>query len=150
MDRMEKAVEVLARAERVGLRPEFDSGLLVVKRAVSGDPTRQDDIIAEIGKYLTEVRRLVYHRAMAVRANDFFGQRIWSEEGDGVLASASIDGNLAITMTKEGFRHRQTVTSKPESLFIIVDEAKADGVSSREDEQAAEKTGGGLFKRLMS
>ncbi len=145
MDRMEKALEVLARAERVGLRPEFDSGLLVVKRTVSGDPTRQDDIIAEIGKYLSEVRRLVYHRAMAVRANDFLGEQMWSEEGDGVLASASIDGDLAITITKEGFRHRQTVTSKPESLFVIVDEAEAEGTSSVDDEPTSETPRKRLF-----
>ena len=145
MDRMEKAVEVLARAEMVGLRPEFDSGLLVVKRKVSGDPTRQDDIIAEIGKYLSEFRRLVYHRAMAVRAHDFLGQQIWSEEGDGVLSSASSDGDLAITITKEGFRHRQTVTSKPESLFVIVDEAEAGNTSSTDDEPTSETPRKRLF-----
>jgi hypothetical protein len=150
MDPAEKAIEVLTRAEKHGLHLEFDSGLLVAKRTEYGDPQMQDDIIAEIGRHLRAVRRLVSLRAVAVRANAFVGQRIWSEEGEGVLASGSGDGDLAITITKEGFRHRQTLMTHAESFLVIVDEAKADEVSSSGDEPATAKTGGGLFKRLMS
>jgi hypothetical protein len=136
--RTEKATELIERATKLGLRFEFDSGLILVKRTETGDPQRQDDIIAEIGKYLSEVRRLVYLRAMAVRAKDFLGQRIWSGEGEGVLASASVDGDLSITVTQEGFRHQRTVTAKAESLLIVVGQEAIDGASSTNDEPTPE------------
>jgi len=145
MDPAEKAIEVLTRAERHGLHLEFDSGLLVAKRTESGDPQMQDDIIAEIGKHLRAVRRLVSLRAVAVRANAFVGQRTWSEEGEGVLASGSGDGDLAITITKEGFRHRQTVAVNAESFLVIVHEAKADGAPSTDDEPTSETPRKRLF-----
>jgi hypothetical protein len=145
MDPAEKAIEVLIRAERHGLHLEFDSGLLVAKRTESGDPQMQDDIIAEIGRYLRAVHRLVYLRAVAVRANAFLGQRIWSEDGEGVLASASGDGDLAITITKEGFNKRRTVTATAESLLVIVDEAKADGTPSTDQEPTSETPRKRLF-----
>jgi hypothetical protein len=145
MDPAEKAIEVLTRAEKHGLRLEFDSGLLVAKRTEYGDPQMQDDIIAEIGRHLRAVRRLVSLRAVAVRANAFVGQRIWSEEGEGVLASGSGDGDLAITITKEGFRHRQTLMTHAESFLVIVDEAKAEGTPSTDDESTSETPRKRLF-----
>ena len=120
MDANEKAKELIERAKKLGLRLEFDTGLIVAKSTGSGDPTAQDDIIAELGKYIHEVRRLVARRAMAVRAKEFLGQRIWSEEGEGVLASASGDGDFSISLERDGSRHSHTVSVRAESMLIVL------------------------------
>lgn len=149
MDRSEKSQVLLERAEKLGLRLELDSGLLIVKRMESGDLERQDVLVAELGKYLEDVRRLVEKRAIGARANDFIGQRIWSADGEGVLASGSCDGALTVTVVKEGLRHPQTLTAKAEGLLIIVDEEQADGTSSPPNEKpTAEKPRRGIFELL--
>jgi hypothetical protein len=149
MEREERARVVVERAEKFGLRLGLDFGLLIVKRMESGDLERQDALIAELGKYLGDVRRLVEKRAIGGRANDFIGQRIWSADGEGVLAGASGDGALEVTVNKEGFRHPLTLTAKAEGLLIIVDEEKADGASSpHDDDPKPDKPRRGIFGLL--
>jgi hypothetical protein len=149
MDRDERARVVVERAEKFGLRLDLDSGLLIAKRLESGDLERQDAIIGELGKYLADVRRFVEKRAIGARANDFIGQRIWSADGEGVLASASVDGALEVTANNEGFRHPQTITANAEGLLIIVDEEEADGtLSPQDDEPKPDKPGRGIFGLL--
>jgi hypothetical protein len=138
MDVMEKAVEVLARAKRLGLHLEFDSGLLIAKRKASSEPEMQAELIAELGKYLSAVRRLVYLQTMGVRGKEFLGRRIWSAQGNGVLASASGDGDLTVTLEREGSRHSRTVTANAESLLIVLDEKETDGAASANDEPTPE------------
>jgi hypothetical protein len=62
MDRIQKASEPIERAEKLGLRLEFDSGLILVKRTVSGDPERQDAIIVELRPGRRGGRRLISPR----------------------------------------------------------------------------------------
>jgi hypothetical protein len=81
MDRNEKVHESIERATRLGLRLEFDSGLVLVKPTESRDPERQRETITELGKYLRDIRMLVKRRATGARTKAFDGQRIWSEEG---------------------------------------------------------------------
>jgi hypothetical protein len=150
MDSGEKSQVLLERAEKLALRLKFDCGLIVCKRTESGDPERQDAIIEELNKYLTEVRRLVERRAIAASAKELLGQRIWSEDGEGVLAGASGDGLLTITIVKEGFRHPQTLAARPEGLVVIHGE-EADGASSsHDDEPKPEKQRRGIFELLRS
>jgi hypothetical protein len=127
---MQKQIELLiARAERLGLHLEFDCGLLIVKRTESNEPEMQDEALAELGNKLSDVRRLVYLRAVAARAKEFLGQRIWTEEGEGKLASAQGDGTLAISIERKDLRHLQTVTANVESLLIIVENASDPAVA---------------------
>jgi hypothetical protein len=136
MVRDEKVDALMGRAKKLGLRVEFDSGLItVVTPPAPGDPERQDAIIAELWKYRSDVRRLVEGRASAARASELLGQRIWSEYGEGVLASASGDGALVIDVAREGFRNSQTLTANAESLLVIVVE-RADGAASPRNEEA--------------
>jgi hypothetical protein len=119
---MEKQIDLLiSRAERLGLHLEFDCGLLIVKRTESSEPEMQDEMLAELGNKLSDVRRLVYLRAVGVRANEFLGQRIWTEEGEGKLVGAQGDGHLSISIERKDLRHLQTVTANVESLLLIVE-----------------------------
>ncbi len=150
MIRDEKVHPSMGRAEKLGLRVEFDSGLLaVVTPPAPGDPERQDAVIAELGKYRSNIRRLVVEgRASAARANELLGQRIWSQYGEGVLASASGDGSLTIKVAREGFRNSQTLTANAQSLLVIVVKG-ADGAASPHNEEAKPvEPRRGIFKRL--
>jgi hypothetical protein len=90
MDRSKKSQVLLQRAEKLGLRLELDSGLLIVKRKESGDPETQDSLLAELAKHLGDVRPVVQQRAIDAGANKFLGARIWSrEQGEGTLKGAS-------------------------------------------------------------
>src|SRR5208283_5757447 len=79
VDRNEKVNELIARAEKAGLRLQFDSGLVLVKRTESGDPDGQRAIIAELWRYLGEVRHLVEAHAIGERAKGLAGRPIWCE-----------------------------------------------------------------------
>jgi hypothetical protein len=88
MDRTEKAIALIERAEQLGLGLglEHDSGLILVKQTESGDPDRQSAIIAELGKYISDVRALEQRRAIGDRAKGFVGQRVWFQDfGEGTF-----------------------------------------------------------------
>ena len=138
MDRNEKVHELIERATRLGLRLEFDSGPVLVKRTESGDPERQRETITELGKYLRDIRQLVKRHATGARARVFVGQQIWSEEGEGVLADTSTDGELTISIARAESRRPQTVTSNAKSLLIVLDQEKEDGATSSDREQTSE------------
>jgi hypothetical protein len=146
---MEKQIDLLiSRAERLGLHLEFDCGLLIVKRTESSEPEMQDEMLAELGNKLSDVRRLVYLRAVAARAQDFLGQRIWTEEGEGKLASAQGDGHLSISIERKDLRHLQTVTARSEDLLIVMDGEAAGASSVQNDESKPERPRRGIFERL--
>jgi hypothetical protein len=124
--RAEKAIELVEQAQTLGLRLEFDSGLLLLVRRKGSSAGA---FIAELGGYLSDVRRLIERRAIAARANEFLGQRIWSAEGEGVLAGASSDGELSVTIRREGAQRPLTLTSKAEALLLILDDdGREDGL----------------------
>jgi len=156
MDRGEKVQQLMQEAETLGLRLEFDSGLVLVKRPQSGDPDRQDAIIAKLARYIPDVRRLVELRASGVRAKDFIGARIWSANGAGSLVGSCEDGSLTIRVgaemrrsdEDESHRSQMSVTADAESLLIIVDEEAADVAGSRSDGAAPEQPKPGFFQRL--
>jgi hypothetical protein len=66
---------------------------------------------------------------------------------EGVLASASGDGALEITIVNEVFRHSQTVTAWVQDLLIVANDEEADGTSSpRNDEPKSEQPRKGIFE----
>jgi hypothetical protein len=106
MDRNEKGldrkevIELLERAETLGVRLEFDSGLNLANLA-AGDLDRQLDIIAEICQlhYFGEIRRILERRAAVARVKQFIGRPIWFPGyGEGVLRDASSTGLLELSM----------------------------------------------------
>ncbi|MGO9639892.1 MAG: hypothetical protein ACLP1Y_01120 [Candidatus Acidiferrales bacterium] len=156
MDRREKAGELLAQAERAGLRLEFDSGLNLVKRMESGDPDRQRAIIAELTKYLPEIRRAIEGRAIAARATKFVGQRVWSENGPGTLIRGSHDGVLTISTgaevrgphEEEAHRSQITIGCNAKDLFIVADGEDVDGASSPDDGPKSKQPKPGFLDRF--
>jgi hypothetical protein len=148
--------ELMKCAEKLGVRLEFRSGLNVaVKQTESGDPERQDAILAELVKHIGDVRRSVERRAMAAHANELLGERIWCpeftmKEGNASEgASASGDGALMISVDNERFRNPQTLTSNAESLLIVLDEEEAEGAASPYNEEPkSAQPRRGIFERL--
>ena len=159
MDHPEKAAELVAKAERFGVRLDFDCDLLTATKARSGDPGGQDLVIEELVKYISEVRRFVKGRAMSVHARAYLGQRIAIKDGlnltpsgegvlSGVLASASGDGDLSISFTQEDWKHARNVTARAEDLLIVMD-GEADGASSgQNDESKSEQRPKGFLRRM--
>ena len=149
MDRAEKELnELLERAAKFGLNLEFDSGLILVRRTESGDPERQDEILAELVKKLGDVRRLIERRAMGVRAQELLGRRVWCEDGEGVLAGSSEDGGLSISFVRSGWRHTQTVTTYGAALLIVVQQEEADAApSAGSNEQKSAQAPKGFLER---
>jgi hypothetical protein len=144
MERVEKAKELMKRAEELGVRLEVRSGWIVaVKQTELGHPKRQDAILEELAKCLRDVRPLVERRAMAAYASKLLGARILYPEFtlmqinamEGVLASASGDGAVAISVIKEGFRDpRVLLTAKAQDLLIVLDEEETDCAGAPQNE----------------
>jgi hypothetical protein len=152
-----KVNELIDRAEKAGIRLEFDSGLNVAKLTESGDPDGQCAILAELWKHLSEVRRLIEARAIGARAKKFVGQRIFCEFGEGTLVGASYDGILRISTSRE-IRHvheedvhssQVTLASNAQGLLIVlVDDGPETGASSPDNEPQSEQPRPGFFDRL--
>jgi hypothetical protein len=160
VDRAAQAIELMERAEKLGIRLEFRAGFFVaVKRPGTGDP-RQDEIIAELVKYVSEVRLLVERREIAAGAKGLAGQRALFHDGNnllpggvsvlsGVVVGTSDNGLVEVSAEKEGWRRPQTSTADPKSLLIVVDDEEADGSSSpQNDEAKAEQPRRGILERL--
>jgi hypothetical protein len=158
MDVNEKAVELLKRAENVGMRVDFDSGFLTVELTDTDDPENQRAILEALMQSLPEVRRLTEVRAMAVRAKEFLGKKILSFDGtamlekaggygdgkiiaivkEGTLAGIDDRGGLTVSIVSEG--RSQRLTSKAEDLLVVL-EGAAGASSPQNDKPAAERRG---------
>lgn len=156
MQREENVQQLMQQAETLGLRLEFDCGLVLVKRPQSTDPERAELIFAKIARYLSDVRRLVELRASGVRAKDFIGARIWSANGAGSLVGSSEDGTLTVRVgadvrrsnEDESHRSQMSISANAESLLIIVDEERADVATALTSEPTSEQPRAGFFQRL--
>lgn len=67
---------------------------LVENRDVKGDPERQDEIIPDLVKHLSEVRALVTRRSLAARAKVYLGQRVWFPDGFELRGRRGLRGAL--------------------------------------------------------
>ncbi len=138
MQRNEIVEQLMQQAENLGLRFEFDCGLVRVTRSAEGDRKRQNAAIDQLGKCTSGVRALTQARAIGARAADFIGQRIVSKEhGAGTLIGTSGDGCLMISVSKEMRKSNEeeiqssqiTLTCNAEYLLIVVDEEKTAGAA---------------------
>jgi hypothetical protein len=141
MDADEQLKLLIEQARHIGVRVEFDSGLVIAKRTLPRDP-KQDKVLAELAKWFKHLRPLLIERAIGARAKDLVGQRIWYADGEGTLISLSDSGAAVISLgTEVQTRHDEevrrvqtSITAKADSLMIVLDEEAA-GASSPHNEQ---------------
>ena len=101
-----KAQKLLEHAEQLGIRLEFDSGFVLVRRSATKDSHAADvlrTIIESLGQEIVAVRRLAIGRARAASAGKFIGERIFVPESEiivGTLKSVDQDGNLTVSYLK--------------------------------------------------
>jgi hypothetical protein len=160
VDRRDKAMELLERAAKLGLRVEFQSGMNILKKSAPVDPKLITLIMEQLVNYLPEVRDISKRRAIAVLGKTLASRRIWSKEhGEGTLLEASEDGALTISICAETRRSdeeevrlsRTSITASAESLLILLDEEMADGASSpHNDEPKSALPRKGIFERFRT
>jgi hypothetical protein len=138
----EKVNELMERAKSCGLRMEFDSGLLIVKQAETHESVKQRDVIEQLGKYLVHVRRLVERRAHGARAQEYRGQKIWSQDyGDGELIGGQSDGTLDISVANPSRGGSRTLTERVENLLILVPDEPVAASEEASTSEAPKKRG---------
>jgi len=150
MDRNEKLAGLISRAENLGLRLEFDSGLM---RVTLSGPTnyRQEEVVKELSKFLPELRRCLELRAISARANALVGQRLWSPEfGEGTVAGGDASLGLTASFQKEGARRPQTIgVSGGEVLILILDKKPGANPAQVADEAKSDEPSKGFFGQLL-
>jgi hypothetical protein len=145
MDRTEKASEVIQQTELLGVKLKFDSGLMVVVNGrarlaqeqceriveeLGGNPgTRTQPNVA--GYLLPHVRTILLRRAIAARAQQCVGRRVWSPVfGWGtVLDADGILGTLTVEIEISAGRKTQ-VSATAEDVVVIVDAEEEQSVTS--------------------
>jgi hypothetical protein len=130
MDRTEKAVELIERAAKLGLRVEFRSGTNILTRTVPVNPEVITLMARQLTDYLPEVRALAQRRAVAALGKNLVGRRIWSKEhGEGTLVDGVDDGTFTISIgaevrrsdEEETVRRSHSITANAEDLLILVE-----------------------------
>jgi hypothetical protein len=165
MERSEKALLLIKRAEEIGMRLQFDSGLclVTVERSAPAGPEQEDSVISELMQYFPEVRRLLEIRAFTRRAQELIGKKICLWDGVGYRQGPAgygsevkvsivrqgvlerVEGNkLAVTIVRED--HEETVTALAEHLLIL-EEAEA-GASSPQTDKPVEQQRKGFLNRF--
>jgi hypothetical protein len=150
MNRNEKLNELVARAENLGLRFEFDSGLLTVSRMTNAEPYRQQEVVKELGKYLPELKSRLEPRAVGARANALVGQPLWSPEfGEGTVASGDEGSGLIASFQKEGARHLLTIAVSAGEVLIILDKKTGGAPVPISGEAKSDEPSKGFFGQLL-
>ena len=142
----EKAIELVARAERLGLRLHFDCGMNLVTYEQHSDASEHSEILGQIARNIVHVRRLIQQRAVRDRGKQLLGARIWdADRGEGTLTGADGEGCLTISFEKiPGVPSPRSVTASADSLLILVDVVADPAIA----ETSPEKSRKGLFERL--
>lgn len=150
MDRNEKVNELVKRLENLGLRLQFDCGLMTAIEAQEGDPERRRMLMEELGKYFRELFNVLRHGAISARANELRGQSVWSPEfGEGVVVGADGGGGLTISFQNSALRSPQTIRVNADSVLIVV-QKDAEGPSSlAPDEPRSTKSSKSFLGQLL-
>jgi hypothetical protein len=162
MDRTEKADEVIQRTEDVGLKLKFDAGLMV---AVKGtiDDEQCEQIVEELGGgrgapaqpnvagyLLPYVRTILLRRAIAARASQCVGRRVWSPElGWGtVVGTDGVLGTLTVEVENSAGRKSRVSATAEAVVVIVADEEEQNVSSSGGTEPKSDKPRRGIFEML--
>jgi hypothetical protein len=150
MDRTEKVTELLRRLENLGLRLQFDCGLMTAIEVREGDPERRRTLMEELGKYLHELFYVLQQRAIGARAKELCGHSAWSPEfGEGVVAGADGSAGLTISFQNSALRSPQTFRVNADSVLIVM-QKDAEGPSSLvPDEPRSTKSSKGFLDQLL-
>ena len=162
MDRTEKAREVIQRTEELGLKLRFDSGLMV---AVKGtiDHEQCEHIVEELGGnpstptqpnvagyLLPYVRTILLRRAIAARASQCVGRRVWSPEfGWGTVVDADgVLGTLTVEVENSAGRKSRVSATAEDVVVIVADEEEQSVSSSGGAEPKPDKPRRGILEML--
>lgn len=162
MDRSEKAREVIQQTEDLGLKLKFDSGLMV---AVKGtiDHEQCEHIVEELagnpgtptqpnvaGYLLPYVRTILLRRAIAARASQCMGRRVWSPEfGWGtVVGTDGVLGTLTVEVENSAGRKSRVSATAEAVVVIVADEEDQSVSSSGGTEPKSDKPRRGIFEML--
>jgi hypothetical protein len=123
-----KARELLERAEQLGIRVEYDSGLVVARRSATADPYAVQIFrltIEGLGKYIVAVRRLAMGRAQAARLSEFIGGQIFVPGPEiivGTLKSIAQDGAFTVSYrtTIRDIERELTCSCRADGCLIAV------------------------------
>jgi hypothetical protein len=112
---------LLKRLENLGLRLQFDCGLVTAIEAQEGDPEKRRMLMEELGKCFHELFNVLQQRAIGARAKELCGQSVWSPEfGEGVVVGADGGGGLNISFQTSALRSPQTIRVNADSVLIVV------------------------------
>lgn len=148
--RSEKVLELLKRLENLGLRLQFDCGLMTAIEAPEGDPERRRMLMEELGKYFHELFNVLQQRAIGARAKELCGQSVWSPEfGEGVVVGADGGVGLNISFQKSALRSPQTIRVTADSVLIVVQKDAEGSLSVVPDEPRSTKSSKGFLGQLL-
>jgi hypothetical protein len=163
MGRTEKACEVIEQTEDLGLKLKFDSGLMVLVRGgATLDQEQCEHIVEQLGGnpgtptqpnaagyLLPHVRDILLRRAIADRAKQFVGRRVWSPEfGWGtVVGTDGVLGSLTVEVENSAGRKSQ-VSATAEDVVIVADEEEQSVSSTAGNEPKPDKPRRGIFEML--
>ncbi len=164
MDRTEKATEVIQRTEDLGVKLKFDSGLMVlVKGRATLDQEQCECIVEELGGnpgtptqpnvagyLLPDVRAILLRRAIATRAKQCVGRRVWSPKfGWGtVVDTDGVLGSLTVEVEISAGRKSRVFATAEDVVVIVADEEEQSGSSNAGTEPKPDKPRRGIFEML--
>lgn len=163
MDLSEKACEVIQQTGHLGLKLMFDSGLMVLVKGEATLDRECEQIVEKLGGnpgtptqpniagyLLPHVRDILLRRAIATRAKQFVGRRVWSPEfGWGtVVGTDSVLGSLTVEVQNPAGR-KSLLIAAAKDVVVIVDEEEEQSVSSTAgNEPKPDRPRRGIFEML--
>ena len=164
MDLSEKACEVIQQTEDLGLKLKFDSGLMVlVKGEATLDQEQCENVVEKLGGnagtptqpniagfLLPHVRDILLRRAIATRAKQFVGRRVWSPEfGWGtVVGTDGVLGSLTVEVQNPAGRKSWVIGAAKDVVVIVAEEGEQSVSSTAGSEPKPDKPRRGIFEML--
>jgi hypothetical protein len=161
MTEEKKAEALIEQAERLGFQVAYDSGFLIMTRAASAVPRRDDTaeiehvFIKQMGKCRREVFNLAITRSRGVRGKHFVGQQVFVP-GDQIVGTfANVTANGIVTLSYRPSHDQErvsnlTYTCPGDDLLIVVDDGRTDRSSPTSFSWIADEKVRQLFERAES
>src|SRR3974390_1666015 len=125
----ERTEELIGRAERIGVRLNYDQGLVTVSIPRTIDSEIETAMMKELEALRASVRDLLKRRAISRRAKDFVGSRVWiMESGAGSLVEVENDGQLNVRTPLQA--DRLSTTAYADNIFVILEALDTESAST--------------------